>query len=143
MVAPVKIIGDAGRPVRVTKFGQLVVSPIDYSAPVFDEVDSAGSPFNFIVPKTGQDIVITDILISTDRSTPNAGTRVEVYSALSATTLTAEQNILIDDMARQDRITATGLNLFVPGGRWVNVQADNATGRALVTIMFYRVPKLD
>lgn len=143
MATPVQIVGAGGRPVRVTEFGQLVASPIDYSEPVFKAVDSAGSPFNFIAPKPGQAIVITDILISADRSTPNAGTLVEVYEALSATTLTVDKDILVDDLARQGRAVVTGLNLFVPGGKWVNVQADNATGSVLVTIMFYRVPKLD
>jgi hypothetical protein len=130
---------DDGRTVNVTEFGQLVVAPIDYSVPVFQEIDATGTAFSFIPPKPSQAIVITDIILSTDRTSPTAGSRVEVYEADSADSITATECILVEDLARQARATLVGLNLFVPEGRWVNIKTDGQP--VLATIGYYYVPK--
>lgn len=144
MPTPVNVVGNDGNIGRITKFGQQVVAPIDYSAPVFKEITAVNTAVNFIVPKTGQSIVVTDIFLSTDRSAPTIGSRVEIYESLAADGaegLIAEESILTEDLPRQDHITANGLNLFVPGGRWINAKSDGAN--VLITIMFYRVPMME
>ncbi len=79
---PVKI-SDSGtnHTAKVTKFGQLVTSPIAYSQPIAAVIEVADTAFNFISPRQGKQIVITDILLSTSRSAPTAGTLINVYQA--------------------------------------------------------------
>lgn len=127
-----------GTPTRVTKFGQLVVAPLDYSAPAFDTIDIADTAFNFIGPEPNKSIVITDILLNADRSVSVNGATVDVYEASSATSVTIDQAILTTDLPKQISRDLVGLNLIVPEGKWVNVKSDDLN--ILVTIMFYRVP---
>lgn len=122
----------------VTKFGQLVVAPLDYSTPVFDEIDIVDTAFNFIAPASGQSIVITDILLNGTRSLPVNGAIIDVYETSSAVSTTVDVEILRTDLSKQQIRDVTGQNLLVPEGKWVNVKSDGAT--AFVTIMFYRVP---
>jgi len=139
MTAPVAIEHPAtGNVAQVTRFGQLVVAPLDYSAPVEDTIDVIDTAFNFIAPEDRKSIVITDILLNATRSAPVNGALVQVYQAVSATAITVLQQILKSDMPRQVNRDLVGLNLIVPEGRWVNVQSDGVDIE--VTLMFYRVP---
>lgn len=133
------LVGSDGRAVNVTEFGQLVVSPVDYSTPVFREIDVINTAFNFVVPKDAQAIVITDIFLTTDRNAPVNGSRIEVYEADSATSTTEIEFILVEDIPRQAGGQATGINFFVPEGRWVNIKSDGAS--VLATIGYYYIPK--
>jgi len=132
---------DSGIKARVTKFGQLVVAPLQYSTPLADEIDVANTAFNFIIPKQDQSIVITDIILSADRNVGVNGADVVVYEADSTTTLTEDQIILDVDMVKQTQLTVNGLNLIVPEGKFVNVKSDDTNIK--ITIMFYRVPAED
>jgi len=78
---------DSGVTAKVTKFGQLVVAPLQYSIPVADEVDVANIAFNFIGPEQDQSIVITDIVLSADRNVGVNGADIVIYEADSPTTL--------------------------------------------------------
>jgi len=140
MAVPSKIVDpSSGKSATVTKFGQLVVAPVDYSTPVSKQITTINTAFNFASPEAGQDIVITDIILIAARSAPISGSIVEVYESLLPSSITPEETILVADLPRQENITLTGLNLFVPGGRFVNVKSDGVDISA--TIMFYRVPK--
>lgn len=141
MATPINITEEHGRIARVSKYGQLIVSPIDYSTPSFKRIDAPDTAFSFIAPATAQSIVITDIIFSTDRSSPVAGSLVEIYQADSATTTASIKDIMVDDLERQSRSISTGLNMFVPGGRWVNAKSSGVD--VLMTIMFYRVPMVE
>lgn len=123
---------------QVSRFGQLIVAPIDYSVPVEDTIDLIDTAFNFISPVADKSIVITDILLNTTRNSPVNGSVVQVYEADSATSISVLQQILKSDLTRQQTRDVIGLNLIVPEGRWVNVQSDELGIE--VTLMFYRVP---
>lgn len=129
---------NSGNVAQVTKFGQLVVSVLDYSIPSQDAINVVNQAFNFIAPVAGKSIVITDILLQTDRNSGVNGTVIDVYEATGAAELTILEEILQSDLTRQATRDLTSLNLIVPEGRWVNVKADDTN--VLVTIMFYRVP---
>lgn len=126
------------QPVSVTKFGQLVVSPVDYSLPSADDLIADDTPVNFIRPKTGKQIVITGILVAASRSVGNNGSLVEIYEADSATSSTIIELILSADLARQQARDLTALNLIVPVGTWVNAKADSTP--VSVTILYYYIP---
>jgi len=129
---------DSGITAKVTRFGQLVVAPLQYSTPVADEVDVANTAFNFIGPEQDQSIVITDIVLSADRLVGVNGADIVVYEADSPTTLTEDQIVLDVDMIKQTTLTLNGLNLIVPEGKFVNAKSDDTNIK--ITIMFYRVP---
>lgn len=139
MAAPIVIkSNDSGVTAKVTKFGQLVVAPLQYSTPVADEVDVINTAFNFIGPEQDQSIVITDIILSADRNVGVNGADIVVYEAADNITLTEDQIILDVDMIKQTTLALNGLNLLVPEGKFVNVKSDDANIK--ITIMFYRVP---
>lgn len=132
---------DSGKTVKVTKFGQLVVAPLQYSTPVADEVDVINTAFNFIGPEQDKSIVITDIVLSADRVVGVNGADVVIYEAGDTVTLTEDQIILDVDMVKQTTLAVNGLNLIVPEGKFVNAKSDDVNIK--ITIMFYRVPAED
>jgi len=139
MATPVNIKdSDSATAVKVTKFGQLVVAPLAYSTPVVDTLNVINTSFNFIKPQQDHSIVITDIVISADRSVGVNGADVQIYEAETAETTTIDTTVLDVDMVKQTQLGLTGLNLLVPEGKFVNAKTDDIN--ILVTIMFYRVP---
>ncbi|MEK0326941.1 MAG: hypothetical protein QQN63_14685, partial [Nitrosopumilus sp.] len=52
---------------RVTQFGQLVTAPLDYSTLVTREISSVNVAVNFVPPKQGHRIVITDIMLQANK----------------------------------------------------------------------------
>jgi hypothetical protein len=124
---------------RVTRFGQLVVAPLDYSTPVADNLDTINTAFNFIKPESGKNIVITDIIVSADKSVSATDpAEIEIYEANAPDTLVAEATIVSPRLLRGRDLTLIGMNLLVPEGFWVNAKTND--NNVLVTIMFYRVP---
>ncbi len=142
MATPVVIRdSDSDITAKVTKFGQLVVAPLQYSTPVADEIDVINTAFNFIGPEQDQSIVITDIVLSADRIVGVNGADVVIYEGDSPITLTEDQIILDVDMIKQTTLAVNGLNLIVPEGKFVNAKSDDVNIK--ITIMFYRVPAED
>ncbi len=143
MSTPINIKdSDSGVVAKVTKFGQLVVSPLQYSTPVADELDVIDTAFNFIVPQQGHSIVITDIIVSADNNVSNVTpAEVAIYEAITADTTTIDTGIVSPRIVRADNLALTGLNLIVPEGKFVNAKTND--NNVLVTIMFYRVPAED
>ena len=82
---PVTISGDRSSiKVKVTKYGQMVVAPIQYSTPKTVTLDVINTAFNFITPIQGSSIVITDIIVAADKNvSPTEPAVVEVYTANS------------------------------------------------------------
>jgi len=128
-----------GQTVRVTRFGQLVVSPLDYSTPIEQELDIIDTAFNFLAPEDGKNIVITDIFISTTKDVSNVDpAEIEVYEADAAGSLTPAPRVISPRLVRASNLALTGLNLLIPEGKWVNAKTNDVS--VLITLMFYRVP---
>ncbi len=128
-----------GQSVRVTRFGQLVVSPLAFSTPVARELDTINTAFNFLAPEDGTSIVITDILVSADKDVSNVDpAEIEIYEADAADSLTATPSIISPRLSRAANLALNGVNLLIPEGKWVNAKTND--NNVLVTIMFYRVP---
>lgn len=127
---------------RVTRFGQLVVAPLAYSTPVARELDTIDTAFNFLEPVSGESIVITDIIVSADKSVSVTDpAEVEIYEADAPDTIAIAQGIVSPRVLRGNGLELTGLNLLVPEGKWVNAKTND--NNILITIMFYRVPVED
>jgi len=140
MAVPTNILdSDSGVTAKVTKFGELVVGRLQYSTPVTDELDVIDTAFNFIQPQQDHSIVITDIFVDADKSVSNTTPAdVEIYEATTADTTTIDTGILSPRLLRGANRTATGLNMIVPEGKFVNAKTNDDV--MTVTIMFYRVP---
>ena len=128
----------SGNEATVTKYGQLVVSPVDYSTPVSKVLSSTLTAYNFIEPSEGKSIVITDIILTANRSIGANDATVTVYQAGDVDSLTSDKDILNLEMIKQSNLVLTGLNMIVPSGFFVNATTDDAS--IFVTIMYYRVP---
>lgn len=140
MGAPVRIIGRDGKTQsEVTPFGQLVVAPLAFSTPATASIltpAQQGVAFNVIGPKQGHIIVITDILLSTNKDVGPDGSLITIYEATTADELASLGDILEVQLLKNIFAPISGLNLGVPQGRFVNIRADDDD--VFVTIMFYR-----
>lgn len=133
---------DSGNAAKVSRFGQLVVAPLDYSAPVTDSLTPINTAVNFIAPEQGRSIVITDIIASADRNVSNTTpSNVEIYTADSPTSTTVIDAVVSPQLLRGANLSLTGLNMLVGQGVWVNAKTDDDI--TLLTILFYRVPAED
>ena len=143
MSAPVAIIDSRdGQAARVTRFGQLVVAPLAYSTPVAQNLNVIDTAFNFLAPESGKSIVVTDIIVSADKSVSVTDpAEIEIYEADAIDSLTVLQGIISPRLLRGDDLPLIGLNLLVPEGRWINATTND--NNILITIMFYRVPVED
>ncbi len=140
MASPVNIKdNDSGTTAKVTKFGQLVVAPIQFSTPVAINLNVIDTAFNFVQPKQNNSIVITDIIVSTDNTVSNVTpAEIEIYSALTAETTTIDAGIVSPRLVRAGNIALNGLNLIIPEGKFINGKTNDIN--VLITIMFYRLP---
>ncbi len=128
-----------GQMVRVTRFGQLVVSPLDYSDPIARELLVIDTAVNFLTPLAGHSIVITDIIVNTDKDvSPTTPADIEIYEADAVDSLIAAPSIIRPQLVRADSMVLTGLNFLVPEGKWINAKTTDAG--VLITLAFYRVP---
>lgn len=129
-------------PARVTRYGQLVVSPLDYSTPVLKSLAVDGQIYMFVAPVSGHQIVITDVIASADKNVSNAdpGSTRLVYSDSPS----AELNpvvILSPQLLRGGNFSATGLNFLIPSGKWLIASTNDAAVQ--LTVGYYRVPAED
>lgn len=143
MSAPVTIKDSKdGQAARVTRFGQLVVAPLAYSQPASQTLDEIDTAFNLLTPESGKSIVITDVIISADKSiSVTDPAEVEIYQANEIDSLVAEGGSLNPRLLRGDNFILTGLNVLIPEGMWINAKTNDST--ILVTLLFYRVPVED
>ena len=134
------VIQDAnsGNRAIVTRYGQLVTSPIDYSRPVAKTLDVINTAYNFVEPSADQRIVITDIVITANKNVGVNDATVTIYEASEIDATTSDNDILNLEIIKQTSLVLTGLNLIVGEGKYINAKTDDDD--IFVTIMFYRVP---
>lgn len=125
---------------KVTELGQIVTAPLAFSKTYYNSLTTINTAFNYMSPKTRQNIVITDIIISGDRNIGANGSLVEIYCATSADTITVEEEILTVPLAKNASLPLTGLNLLIPSGFWVNAKCDDDI--VYITIMGYYVDNI-
>ena len=130
--------GKSGNRARVTRFGQLITAPVDYSTPVTGKLEVINTAYNFIVPTMDQNVIITDIILTANKNVGASDATVIVYEADEADELTAYKEIINIEMIKQSNLVMTGLNMIVTAGKYVNAKTDDDD--VFVTIMYYRVP---
>jgi hypothetical protein len=90
------------------------------------------TPANLLGPKAGKRFVITEIILTGDRSIALNGAITQVYEASDDSTATVSKLIYEDEIGKQTRAVLTGLNIIVSEAVWVNVVADDVIVRANV-----------
>ena len=138
MSAPCRIVDPhTGVGAKVTEFGQLVTSPIDYSVSSQIVATVADLPYTLINPQNGRSIIITTVLLTANRSIGVNDATVTVYSTSTADA-TSGDNIFQMELAKNGQLVLTGLNLRVSSGLFLNVKTNDTTVYA--TVLYYRVP---
>jgi len=133
----------SGSKARVSKYGQLITAPLDYSTPVTITLDAINTAYNFVVPKSGHKIVITDIFLFANKNVGVGDATVDIYTSdIGPDSLTVKEIILETEMLRQSSRDLIGLNLAVEGeGRWLNAKTDDDD--IFCTIAYYYVPLVE
>jgi len=119
-------IGNGGYGVAVTKRGQIVTAPLNFSIPENVTLNVINTAFNLRPPITGKIFVITDLIISTDKNVNVNGAIIEIYLASSVDTLTSDKTLLLINLGRQDSFDVVTLNWISVQGKWLNAKTDEA-----------------
>ena len=130
----------SGNAATVTDFGQLVVAPVAYSSVVQAELAVIDTAYNLLEPSQGQQIVITDIILTANREVGVNDATVELYLATGPEELvfTPADAVLSLELEKNGKLALNGLNLITRAGAWINAKTNDAT--IFVTLMYYRVP---
>ena len=121
----------------VTNRGQLVTSALDFSESVFHSLIVDNTADTWFKPQAGKRLVVTDVIVQTDRNTAVAGTVIDIYEASSENSGTIDKSIFQFDLERQAQITLIGLNLIITEGKFLNAKATDSN--VLITICGYFV----
>ena len=118
---------------KVTKRGQLVVAPLEFSEPKNVTILLADTAYNVIEPKPKKKFVITSIVISGARSVGINGALVELYEADAIDETTSTKNIYTIDIARSASIPILPLDILINKGKWLNIKAGDVTVYATIS----------
>jgi hypothetical protein len=137
-----RIVGGGTRnEASVTNLNELVVAPLAPSKFYNGQTVSNNVPVNVVEPKKRNRFIITAIIMSGDRSIGANGAVSVIYeNGVSGTDTTQDAVVITEEIAKQTRMVATGLNIVVPEGKWVNVTSDDVIVR--VNIAGYYVAAL-
>lgn len=142
MSVPSEIIDGGGTKARacVTPNGQLVTSPIKYDETVFNELAEINTAYNFYLPKSGMQFVITLIRAKADKQV-STGTDavVVIYEGDSASTVTEDKILHQEAMVQGDFVTMQ-TNIIVNEGKFIN--AKTTDDDIHMTIMGYYIKKI-
>ena len=126
---------------RVTQFGQLVTAPLDYSTLVTREISAVNVAVNFVPPKQGHRIVITDIMLQANKQVTGEAI-VNIYTSdTSPDSLIIVEELFTTEILKQDSRDLIGLNIILEPGRWLNGKTDDDDINA--TVGFYYIPIIE
>jgi hypothetical protein len=130
-----RIVGGKDRTeVLVTKFGQIITSPIDFSTFYLGSTAADDVPVNVVPPKSGFFFVVTSIILSGDRSIGANGAVTTVFTSDIGPVDTVQESVIItEEIAKQTRMTTVALNIRVPEAKWVNVVSDDVIVRCNIS----------
>lgn len=124
---------------RVTELGQLVVAPLAYDETEFRELAANNTAYNFYVPRSGKQFVITGIRAKADRQvSPTSDADVVVYEASAPDTTTVSKVLYQEAMVQGESVTLVPTNILVNTGVWVN--AKTTDDDIHMTIFGYYIP---
>jgi len=112
-----------GRMAKISRSGEIAVAPLEYSEPVFRELDLVNTAYSFFSPKRGRQLVISGFSFKADRGVSTGTDAIVIlYEASTVDTLVVDKTIFQDAMVRGERTGFTNTNLIVREGKWVNAK---------------------
>lgn len=121
-----------GSTAAVTKRGQLITAPLEFSSPYSVTANVNDTAFNLVPPKNDKQFVITDILLYGDKGIGANDATVSLYTAADATETTVLEPILPVEIPKNNYVIMNGLNLITEPGRYINVKTNDNTVYAVV-----------
>ena len=139
MTVPTHIVDPkTGNAAAVSEFGQLIVAPVDYSVSVQATMSDINTPYSLIEPMDGKLIIITDVLITANKSVGTNDATITLYTSNTEGALIEEGKVIEIELASRSNMIITGLNLKVDSGLYINSKTNDNT--VFITLMYYRVP---
>lgn len=131
----------SGFTAKVTALGQVVVGALAYDETVFKELAEDDTAYNFYKPQSGRQVVITGVLFRADKQVSSTvDATVVIYEASTDASTIVDKILIQFAVVQGDIITATGLNLLVNAGKFVN--AKTTDDDIHMTIMGYFIDAL-
>lgn len=133
--------GSNGFTAKVSKYGQLMTGPIDYSTASVLEMGTVNTGYSFIPPMQDRRIVITSVLLTADKDvsgTVNAD--IEIYESSTGVGTDVANSLLQIGMLKLNT-QVIPLNLITSEGVWV--MGKTSDDDIVVSIYYYYVPVVD
>lgn len=111
----------------------LVVKQFSQAEKITLTVDN--TPVNLIKPKAGSRLIITGLIVNTDRNVGVNGASVEVYEANSESSSTVDKAILTFDLAKNQTVATSSILIETTEGVFINAKADDSNVN--VTLLSY------
>lgn len=129
MAIGAKIVDGSGShsEAKVTKRGQLITAPLDFSTFYNAEVDVINTGFTIVTPRGGKQFVITSLIVYANKLVGTGDATVEIYEADSLDSTVVSASIFKQEMLKQTNLPLGQLNVIVSEGKWVNVKTDDNT----------------
>lgn len=141
MAVRFQIVGNNGNTAKVSKTGELIVAPFEYSDAMFNTLDLVNTAYNFYAPKSQKQFVMTGIVAFADKDINDASdTVIDVYEASTSTSITIDKTLIEFGMAKLSVVNLSSLNIIVNKGKFLN--AKTSDDDIHMTIMGYYIPKL-
>ena len=124
---------------EVTRNGEILTRRFSYSDPYIVQLTDT-TVANLIIPKSGQQFILTGMYASADRSVNANGDVIDIYETSAADSGTQDRLLFSLDVARQ---TNTGFQLpdtRMTAGAFLNTDRTSTTGIISVTVWGYYVP---
>jgi len=129
---------NSGRKGRINEAGEIVTGPSSPSTPTsVKKITVINTAVNLQVPLVNKEYRITSMFISSDKSVNINGAIVKIYEADEEDSRVATKDLLEINLQRQDKMPATGLNMIISEGAYLNAESDETT--ITITIAGYYV----
>ena len=124
----IKDASGKGSSAGVTKRGELIVAPLDYSSPYNASLSIINTPYEIVPGKIGKKFVTTGFFISALKDVSNTiEASISVYEASPLDLATSLVDIVTVDLIRGQRFIATGTNIITQTGTTITATTDDAT----------------
>lgn len=123
----------------VSPEGELIIRGFKHSDPTINKLTDT-TVTNFLTPTTGEQIILTGMYASADRSVNANGDLLEIYESASAMSGSQDKLLFSVDLARQGDAGPNFPTTRITVGKFVNADRTNATGIITLTLWSYTVP---
>lgn len=125
--------------VKVTKQGQLVVGELFFNDVSSQTLDVINTAYNFAVGKSGQNFIVTGVLIYANKNVGVGDATLDIYEAADATSTTIDKTILTLEVPQKVYVPfLDNLNLKITEGKFLNAKTDDDD--IFLTIFGYYAP---